>query len=53
MVLDFASSLTKLKIFTIWPFKKKSANLWTGLRLPSHVLFIIIFLVPGTASNPC
>ena len=49
MVLDFASSLKKLKIFTIWPFKKKSANLWTRLRLSSHVLFIIIFLV----SNPC
>ena len=52
MVLDFASSLAKLKIFTIWPFKKKSADLLTGLRLPSHVLFITIFLVLGTASDP-
>ena len=51
MVLDFASSLAKLKIFTIWPFKK-SADLLTGLRLPSHVLFITIFLVLGTASDP-
>ena len=52
MALDFAFLLARLKIFTIWPFKKKSANLWAGLRLPSHVLFITIFLVPGTASNP-
>ena len=27
MVLDIASWLTKLKIFTTWPFKKKFADL--------------------------